>query len=89
MTTSTRDIVLRMEGKLDSALVQLEDHDNDLNGNGKPGLKSDFRDIKTTVEGLVKCQEKKDDFGNQVKLLAVGEVLTLVGLAIALFFRLK
>lgn len=58
-TNNTRDIVLRMEGKLDTALEKLDKHDVDLNGNGKPGLKADVKalqddmgDFKKTASGL-------------------------------------
>lgn len=48
--TSTREIVIRMEGKLDTVIEMTKEHEGDLNGNGKPGLKSDVRSLQQMMK---------------------------------------
>lgn len=47
---STREIVIQMDVKLDSVLEMAKGHEVDLNGNGKPGLKSDVRTLQQNMK---------------------------------------
>ena len=87
--STTRDIVLRMEGKLDALINKVSTHDVDLNGNGKPGLKACVRDLQTDVNTIKEQHKDQKNFSRQVGLLAIGEVLTVIGLAVALIFGLR
>ena len=86
---STRDIVLRMEGKIDAMMCQVKEHDTDLNGNGKAGLKADVRDIKKFIADLSGIQTAAKDFGGKVKLLAVGSLFAFIGSVVLFLLKLK
>ena len=86
---TTRDIVLRMDGKLDAVIKQVTEHHADLNGNGRNGLKADVRDLKSDVSDIKRKHIDQDSFTRQVKLMTIERILVILGLAIALIFGLK
>jgi hypothetical protein len=88
-TDSTRDIVMRMDGKLDAVLKMVQQHDCDLNGNGKPGLKSDMRSIQKDVSDMKKKRAEVGVRSWQVLMLAIGEGISLIGLGLAFALKLK
>jgi hypothetical protein len=100
MTDTTRDIVLRLEGTVNSIQGTVIKLDKAVNGNGVPGMKTDLLSLTGRVEDLEDrhCTEDKTvekrkarswDIHKGVVLLAVGQVLTLGGLGAALYLGLK
>lgn len=86
---TTRDIVLRLEGKVDQFLVKVQQHDCDLNGNGKPGLKSDMRAVQSDIAEIKKSHEQQKDRSWQIKALFIGEGISILGIAVAILLKLK
>jgi hypothetical protein len=76
---------------IEERLTTLSDGMNKLleciNGNGKPGLKSDVHLIQEQVKDLQDDRDGKKDFGKNVILLTIGEILTFVGMVAMLIFK--
>jgi hypothetical protein len=78
MTDTTRDIVLRLEGKVDNIVGQMENLANCVNGNGKPGLKTDVVRLQGEIDTIKKDKDTKGARSWTIILLVVGQVLTLL-----------
>ena len=88
MADTTRDITLRLEGKVDTMACDLHDIKSCLNGNGKPGLKNDVFHLQNDMEIVKKLHgeqavEKKETgvekkaFSRAVFLLVLANVLSV------------
>lgn len=51
---SDHDLLVRIDGKMESACITLGHHDQDLNGNGKPGLKQDMVKAQTELRAIIR-----------------------------------
>jgi hypothetical protein len=58
-----------------------------VNGNGKPGLKSDVRSLQDDMHDVKDAQESNKNFGRSVILLAIGEAITLIGTVAILILK--
>ena len=88
-TKSEREIVIRMEGKVDHLVEQVGEIVEWINGNGKPGMKSEHALLLKDVESLKKSAEEKKTRGWQVTLLGIGQIVSLAGLVVAILLGLK
>lgn len=100
MTDTTRDIVLRLEGTVNQIMGVVCKLDKTINGNGVPGLKVDMLELQGRMDDVEQrhCDEdenveKKEtrswDIRKGMYLLAIGQLVTLIGLVIAVEFGLK
>lgn len=98
--TTTRDIVLRLEGTVNQIMLTVAKLDKSINGNGVPGLKNDVQELRGRVVKVEErhCAEdlagdKKDtrswDMRKGIVLLAVGQCLTIAGLVVAVRMGLR
>lgn len=90
----------RIESKQDDLLVAYADQHECLHGNGKPGLIQVVHDVEGEIEKLkyrasqedaktVQLSQRRWEMGKTIVALAVGEFISILGLAVAIWLGLK
>jgi CO/xanthine dehydrogenase Mo-binding subunit len=96
MRAEMRGIIAKVSDLVDSSLIFHEM----IEGNGKPGLKQEMRDACAEIAGIKQRHAQEDaktqvvqtrrwEMGKSIAVLAVGQVFTLAGLALAVYLKLK
>ena len=90
----------RIESKQDDLLTAYADLHERVFGNGKPGLCQEMHDTQIEIDKLkhraqqedaktVQLAQRKWEMGKTVVALAVGEAISILGLAVAIWLGLK
>jgi hypothetical protein len=99
-TNTTRDIVLRVEERLEYVAASVKIIGETINGNGKPGLKAEVHDLMSRVDGVEtrhctedqqgeKKEERNWDLRKTVYVLLITQIISVAGLAISVALGLK
>lgn len=85
---SIRDIVIETRTTVRNLVNVVDGLAESINGTDKnPGMRSDIRELQGSVKIIQKQKTKRDDRVWQLRVLAITEVLTALGLVASIVFR--